>query len=107
MVAEEVTICVFVQVVVIEQNGSFQLRIPKNFICEHCYGAFRSSYHLKRHILIHTGKQRGVAWEPKSAMFAHNSDVGLGEIYLQTLSVSKYSGLKFSSEAHKHSHFNS
>lgn len=41
--------------VVIEQNGSFQLRIPKNFICEHCFGAFRSSYHLKRHILIHTG----------------------------------------------------
>ncbi|XP_042307030.1 zinc finger protein 740 isoform X3 [Sceloporus undulatus] len=45
------------QVVVIEQNGSFQLRIPKNFICEHCLGAFRSSYHLKRHILIHTGEK--------------------------------------------------
>ncbi|XP_025068065.1 zinc finger protein 740 isoform X3 [Alligator sinensis] len=45
------------KVVVIEQNGSFQLRIPKNFICEHCYGAFRSSYHLKRHILIHTGEK--------------------------------------------------
>ncbi|KAM9616513.1 zinc finger protein 740 isoform X2 [Haliaeetus albicilla] len=45
------------QVVVIEQNGSFQLRIPKNFICEHCFGAFRSSYHLKRHILIHTGEK--------------------------------------------------
>uniref|UniRef100_A0A8C4Y3L1 Zinc finger protein 740 n=1 Tax=Gopherus evgoodei TaxID=1825980 RepID=A0A8C4Y3L1_9SAUR len=44
---------------VIEQNGSFQLRIPKNFICEHCYGAFRSSYHLKRHILIHTGTEPG------------------------------------------------
>ncbi|NWI23906.1 ZN740 protein, partial [Sula dactylatra] len=43
--------------VVIEQNGSFQLRIPKNFICEHCFGAFRSSYHLKRHILIHTGEK--------------------------------------------------
>lgn len=41
--------------VVIKQNGSFQLRIPKNFICEHCLGAFRSSYHLKRHLLIHTG----------------------------------------------------
>uniref|UniRef100_A0A8C3RY81 Zinc finger protein 740 n=1 Tax=Chelydra serpentina TaxID=8475 RepID=A0A8C3RY81_CHESE len=47
------------KVMVIEQNGSFQLRIPKNFICEHCYGAFRSSYHLKRHILIHTGKEPG------------------------------------------------
>ncbi|NWI67644.1 ZN740 protein, partial [Todus mexicanus] len=31
--------------------------ITKNFICEHCYGAFRSSYHLKRHILIHTGEK--------------------------------------------------
>ncbi|NXV72454.1 ZN740 protein, partial [Atlantisia rogersi] len=44
-------------VVVIKQNGSFQLGIPKNFICEQCFGAFRSSYHLKRHILIHTGEK--------------------------------------------------
>ncbi|CAB1336684.1 unnamed protein product [Coregonus sp. 'balchen'] len=29
-------------------------QVQKNFICEHCYGAFRSSYHLKRHILTHT-----------------------------------------------------
>ncbi|XP_033376107.1 zinc finger protein 740 isoform X2 [Parus major] len=42
------------KMVVIEQNGSFQL---KNFICDHCFGAFRSSYHLKRHILIHTGEK--------------------------------------------------
>ncbi|KAM8794043.1 zinc finger protein 740 [Eudromia elegans] len=47
------------QVVVIEQNGSFQLLSDqqRNFICEHCFGAFRSSYHLKRHILIHTGEK--------------------------------------------------
>ncbi|XP_054663161.1 zinc finger protein 740 isoform X5 [Grus americana] len=45
------------KVVVIKQNGSFQLGIPKNFICEQCFGAFRSSYHLKRHILIHTGEK--------------------------------------------------
>ncbi|XP_077808656.1 zinc finger protein 740 isoform X3 [Macaca mulatta] len=45
------------QVVVVEQNGSFQVKIPKNFVCEHCFGAFRSSYHLKRHILIHTGEK--------------------------------------------------
>ncbi|ELK35301.1 Zinc finger protein 740 [Myotis davidii] len=44
-------------VVVVEQNGSFQVKIPKNFVCEHCFGAFRSSYHLKRHILIHTGEK--------------------------------------------------
>ncbi|ERE83631.1 zinc finger protein [Cricetulus griseus] len=47
----------FPLVVVVEQNGSFQVKIPKNFICEHCFGAFRSSYHLKRHILIHTGEK--------------------------------------------------
>ncbi|CAO2585820.1 Zinc finger protein 740 [Lemmus lemmus] len=45
------------KVVVVEQNGSFQVKIPKNFICEHCFGAFRSSYYLKRHILIHTGQK--------------------------------------------------
>ncbi|XP_012722021.1 zinc finger protein 740b isoform X2 [Fundulus heteroclitus] len=33
------------------------LRVQKNFICDHCYGAFRSSYHLKRHILTHTGEK--------------------------------------------------
>lgn len=44
--------------VVIKQNGSFQLGSPKNFVCDHCCGAFRSSYHLKRHILIHTGTAR-------------------------------------------------
>ncbi|XP_013991402.1 zinc finger protein 281 isoform X2 [Salmo salar] len=32
-------------------------QVQKNFICEHCYGAFRSSYHLKRHILTHTGEK--------------------------------------------------
>lgn len=45
------------KMVVVEQNGSFQVKIPKNFTCEHCFGAFRSSYHLKRHILIHTGEK--------------------------------------------------
>ncbi|KAM8981130.1 LOW QUALITY PROTEIN: zinc finger protein 740 [Sarcophilus harrisii] len=45
------------QMVVVEQNGSFQVKSQKNFICEQCFGAFRSSYHLKRHILIHTGEK--------------------------------------------------
>ncbi|XP_061114204.1 zinc finger protein 271-like isoform X3 [Conger conger] len=43
------------QVVVVDENGECPLKVQKNFVCEHCYGAFRSSYHLKRHILIHTG----------------------------------------------------
>ncbi len=34
---------------------SLSSQVQKNFICEHCYSAFRSSYHLKRHILTHTG----------------------------------------------------
>uniref|UniRef100_A0A4X2KZG7 Zinc finger protein 740 n=1 Tax=Vombatus ursinus TaxID=29139 RepID=A0A4X2KZG7_VOMUR len=45
------------KMVVVEQNGSFQVKSQKNFICEQCFGAFRSSYHLKRHILIHTGEK--------------------------------------------------
>ncbi|KAM4700880.1 zinc finger protein 740 isoform 1-T1 [Discoglossus pictus] len=45
------------KMVLAEENGSYSLNIPKNFICEHCYGAFRSSYHLKRHIYIHTGER--------------------------------------------------
>ncbi|KAF5897437.1 zinc finger protein, partial [Clarias magur] len=38
-------------------DGSLNSQVQKNFICEHCYGAFRSSYHLKRHILTHTGEK--------------------------------------------------
>ncbi|XP_036390341.1 zinc finger protein 740b isoform X1 [Megalops cyprinoides] len=45
------------RVVVVDENGECPLKVQKNFICEHCYGAFRSSYHLKRHILIHTGEK--------------------------------------------------
>lgn len=39
-----------------DMDDDLSLKVQKNFICDHCYGAFRSSYHLKRHILTHTGE---------------------------------------------------
>ncbi|XP_076022632.1 zinc finger protein 740b [Genypterus blacodes] len=40
-----------------DMSDDGSLKVQKNFICDHCYGAFRSSYHLKRHILTHTGEK--------------------------------------------------
>ncbi|XP_051961796.1 zinc finger protein 740-like [Xyrauchen texanus] len=40
-----------------DDDSSLGSQVQKNFICEHCYSAFRSSYHLKRHILTHTGEK--------------------------------------------------
>ncbi|XP_046896755.1 zinc finger protein 740b isoform X2 [Hypomesus transpacificus] len=45
------------QQVEMDIDGDNSLKVQKNFICEHCYGAFRSSYHLKRHMLTHTGEK--------------------------------------------------
>ncbi|MGH0189209.1 UNVERIFIED_CONTAM: hypothetical protein FKN15_034297 [Acipenser sinensis] len=50
------------KVVAVDENGDCPLKVPKNFICDHCYGAFRSSYHLKRHILTHT--EGTDMWDP-------------------------------------------
>ncbi|XP_028654397.1 zinc finger protein 740b isoform X1 [Erpetoichthys calabaricus] len=44
-------------VAMVDENNDCPLKVQKNFICDHCYGAFRSSYHLKRHILTHTGEK--------------------------------------------------
>ncbi|CAI5647572.1 unnamed protein product [Oreochromis niloticus] len=41
----------------VDMDDDSSLKVQKNFICDHCYGAFRSSYHLKRHILTHTGEK--------------------------------------------------
>ncbi|XP_006629341.2 zinc finger protein 740b [Lepisosteus oculatus] len=45
------------KVVVVDENGDCSLKLQKSFICEHCYRGFRSSYHLKRHVLTHTGEK--------------------------------------------------
>ncbi|CAB1423830.1 unnamed protein product [Pleuronectes platessa] len=41
----------------VSMDDDSSLKVQKNFICDHCYGAYRSSYHLKRHILTHTGEK--------------------------------------------------
>uniref|UniRef100_A0A3Q0RVE2 Zinc finger protein 740 n=1 Tax=Amphilophus citrinellus TaxID=61819 RepID=A0A3Q0RVE2_AMPCI len=41
----------------VDMDDDSPLKVQKNFICDHCYGAFRSSYHLKRHIFTHTGEK--------------------------------------------------
>ncbi|XP_028654398.1 zinc finger protein 740b isoform X2 [Erpetoichthys calabaricus] len=46
-----------IKVAMVDENNDCPLKVQKNFICDHCYGAFRSSYHLKRHILTHTGEK--------------------------------------------------
>ncbi|XP_007899599.2 zinc finger protein 281 [Callorhinchus milii] len=38
-------------------DGTSLLHGPKAHICEHCCASFRSSYHLRRHVLIHTGER--------------------------------------------------
>ncbi|XP_059813324.1 zinc finger protein 281-like isoform X1 [Hypanus sabinus] len=38
-------------------DGASLLRGTKVHVCEHCCASFRSSYHLRRHILIHTGER--------------------------------------------------
>ncbi|KAI2649538.1 Cysteine sulfinic acid decarboxylase [Labeo rohita] len=48
---------VAVEIPDVNDDNSLSSQVQKNFICEHCYSAFRSSYHLKRHILTHTGEK--------------------------------------------------
>ncbi|XP_069011686.1 zinc finger protein 281b [Embiotoca jacksoni] len=41
----------------LDADGSCLSPNSKPHICEHCNAAFRSSYHLRRHVLIHTGER--------------------------------------------------
>ncbi|KAM8730186.1 zinc finger protein 281b isoform 1-T3 [Acanthopagrus schlegelii] len=40
----------------LDADGSCMSPSSKPHICEHCNAAFRSSYHLRRHVLIHTDR---------------------------------------------------
>ncbi|XP_062875064.1 zinc finger protein 281 [Trichomycterus rosablanca] len=41
----------------LDPDGETASPSSKPHICEHCSAAFRSSYHLRRHVLIHTGER--------------------------------------------------
>ncbi|XP_007888086.2 zinc finger protein 148 [Callorhinchus milii] len=45
------------KVLTINEDGSFGLKCLKSHICEHCSAAFRTNYHLQRHVFIHTGEK--------------------------------------------------
>ncbi|XP_067880772.1 zinc finger protein 148-like isoform X2 [Heterodontus francisci] len=45
------------KILVVGEDGSFVVKSPKTHICEQCSAAFRTNYHLQRHILIHTGEK--------------------------------------------------
>ncbi|KAG7502956.1 hypothetical protein JOB18_029153 [Solea senegalensis] len=41
----------------IDDDGSLGIQNPKCHICVHCNAAFRTNYHLQRHVFIHTGEK--------------------------------------------------
>lgn len=45
------------KILTINEDGSLGLQCPKSHICEHCSAAFRTNYHLQRHVYIHTGEK--------------------------------------------------
>uniref|UniRef100_G7NYE7 Zinc finger protein 148 n=1 Tax=Macaca fascicularis TaxID=9541 RepID=G7NYE7_MACFA len=46
-----------VPILTINEDGSLGLKTPKSHVCEHCNAAFRTNYHLQRHVFIHTGEK--------------------------------------------------
>lgn len=52
------SLCLQLQSMMLEADGGSLSPGNKPHICEHCAASFRSSYHLRRHVLIHTGKPR-------------------------------------------------
>ncbi|XP_076858525.1 zinc finger protein 148 [Brachyhypopomus gauderio] len=45
------------KILTINEDGSLGHQSPKSHICEHCNAAFRTNYHLQRHVFIHTGEK--------------------------------------------------
>lgn len=45
------------KILTISDDGSLDLQNPKSHVCEHCNAAFRTNYHLQRHVFIHTGEK--------------------------------------------------
>ncbi|KAK1165985.1 zinc finger protein 148 [Acipenser oxyrinchus oxyrinchus] len=45
------------KILTINEDGSLGLKSPKSHVCEHCSAAFRTNYHLQRHVFIHTGEK--------------------------------------------------
>ncbi|XP_062389766.1 zinc finger protein 148 isoform X2 [Sardina pilchardus] len=45
------------KILTINEDGSLGLQSPKSHVCEHCNAAFRTNYHLQRHVFIHTGEK--------------------------------------------------
>lgn len=41
----------------INDDGSLGIQNPKCHVCAHCNAAFRTNYHLQRHVFIHTGEK--------------------------------------------------
>uniref|UniRef100_A0A8C2BQZ7 Zinc finger protein 148 n=1 Tax=Cyprinus carpio TaxID=7962 RepID=A0A8C2BQZ7_CYPCA len=45
------------KILTINEDGSLGHQNPKSHVCEHCNAAFRTNYHLQRHLFIHTGEK--------------------------------------------------
>ncbi|XP_036396821.1 zinc finger protein 148-like isoform X1 [Megalops cyprinoides] len=45
------------KILTINEDGSLGLQSSKSHVCEHCSAAFRTNYHLQRHVFIHTGEK--------------------------------------------------
>ncbi|KAI7808435.1 zinc finger protein 148 isoform X2 [Triplophysa rosa] len=45
------------KILTINEDGSLGHQNPKSHVCEHCNAAFRTNYHLQRHVFIHTGEK--------------------------------------------------